>query len=1321
MKKNISSNKGNVNNYRDDQDIFQHHVRQFRRCAGSYSNENIPETTKVNQSKSTEGYPSDQINYHGRGRGRGRERCRGRGRGRVISSRGRGISPRGGISHGQIGVASSQGRGHLSRGSINRSSTVFESSHGRGTLSRGRLSHGHFGGTISQGRGIFTHMTQFKNRNEDEIYQEQYSNTPNLMSNCIQENAYQYRYLLEESSVIKHNISKEPNERLNQNIAKRNDSYEKGNVDTSFVRKDPIGIKPLNIILQLSPEAALERLINNESGYKILMSVDCTNQDKELHVENINDRKMLVLLEVLAHASKAKYADSSLSQFFEISCQKHFVNKLNSFCLHMKTKNEKEIIQFFRNMLSFLKSYIDLMNWHASLRIPNLVECCILVLKDMSTKYNDLNDMICKYKELRKIVSGNKKALENDVAEEQSNVKLESSKVNSKTISIEQKITQKMPRENSHQKNDLNKLQLFDQLTLLKFNLTEIIQCLEERETINNHLLKSATDQAFSIVLASHSSMPETKSIYKKCKEAESIIKNFLTNGKNASSGKECFRESITLYSEALNDCNKVGGDNVNFYLDATKASYHEKKFEKAIMYASTAIAIDKSNIEAYTLRGKCHEELGNLDSLEKAIEDFLIVCNRNKTKENCAMLNNIRNVFQKRLQECSEVAINAGEYQEALIHLNKALQIETEDENTTASLYYTMASAHAKEKNFEMAIMYASTAIDIDTSNIEAYTLRGKCHEERGNLDSMEKAIEDFVIVYNSIKTKETCAMLNNIRNVLNKKLQECSEVAINAGEYQEALIYLNRALQIETEDENTTASLYYTMASVHAKEECYEEAITDLKSCLEINKEDCAAYHLRAQCYQKLGNYENAIKDLGILCEQNPTVYNTNNYQSAKQELQKTLYNDVTNALKMQKYNQAYLLCNKALAIKTKNKRLTAEIYYDRAAAAYELKRYHEAFEDASFLLQNYPDYSQAYFIRAKCYEQHEMYEEAISDYQSLYINESSTENYDNLENAKLMHKIKRKKDGNIAYKAGKLDEAIKHYNQALEIKTTNKDTDANIYYNRALTFYHKRMIERAMQDLITCIEQDSQYVKAYKLKAKCYEEQEKFTYAKNVYSKIDLIQPCEENIRNIERLKAIINQKSKYLEGKSAFDRKDYNEALSILSEAVDIESENQCITSKIYYQRAYALYRLKKYNQSIEDCSTALELNSMLIKSLQLRARCYCRIENYTEAVKDFETFFEMDPTEENEKMLDSAMRNQPRDHYSILGLSYKATKEEILKAYRTLAKIYHPDKHSSANVRVKKRKEEKFKDVLQAYTVLSNPSKRAAYNLDNKFY
>ena len=64
----------------------------------------------------------------------------------------------------------------------------------------------------------------------------------------------------------------------------------------------------------------------------------------------------------------------------------------------------------------------------------------------------------------------------------------------------------------------------------------------------------------------------------------------------------------------------------------------------------------------------------------------------------------------------------------------------------------------------------------------------------------------------------------------------------------------------------------------------------------------------------------------------------------------------------------------------------------------------------------------------------------------------------------------------------------------------------------------------------------------------------------------------------------------------------------------------------------------------------------------------------------------------------------------KDHYKTLGVSNSATPAEIKKAYRALAVKYHPDKNPDNTLA-----EAAFKEIQEAYSILSNPEKRAIYD------
>ncbi len=65
--------------------------------------------------------------------------------------------------------------------------------------------------------------------------------------------------------------------------------------------------------------------------------------------------------------------------------------------------------------------------------------------------------------------------------------------------------------------------------------------------------------------------------------------------------------------------------------------------------------------------------------------------------------------------------------------------------------------------------------------------------------------------------------------------------------------------------------------------------------------------------------------------------------------------------------------------------------------------------------------------------------------------------------------------------------------------------------------------------------------------------------------------------------------------------------------------------------------------------------------------------------------------------------------EKRDYYEVLGVARTATADEVKRAYRTLARQYHPDINADSGA------EERFKEINEAHEVLSDTDRRAAYD------
>ncbi|MGH0168453.1 UNVERIFIED_CONTAM: hypothetical protein FKN15_054720 [Acipenser sinensis] len=76
---------------------------------------------------------------------------------------------------------------------------------------------------------------------------------------------------------------------------------------------------------------------------------------------------------------------------------------------------------------------------------------------------------------------------------------------------------------------------------------------------------------------------------------------------------------------------------------------------------------------------------------------------------------------------------------------------------------------------------------------------------------------------------------------------------------------------------------------------------------------------------------------------------------------------------------------------------------------------------------------------------------------------------------------------------------------------------------------------------------------------------------------------------------------------------------------------------------------------------------------------------------------------------SQKSTDRELIAMGKDYYRMLGVPSGSNEDEIKKAYRKMALKFHPDKNKDPNA------EDKFKEIAEAYEVLSDPKKRSIYD------
>uniref|UniRef100_A0A3B3D4A1 DnaJ heat shock protein family (Hsp40) member C7 n=1 Tax=Oryzias melastigma TaxID=30732 RepID=A0A3B3D4A1_ORYME len=210
----------------------------------------------------------------------------------------------------------------------------------------------------------------------------------------------------------------------------------------------------------------------------------------------------------------------------------------------------------------------------------------------------------------------------------------------------------------------------------------------------------------------------------------------------------------------------------------------------------------------------------------------------------------------------------------------------------------------------------------------------------------------------------------------------------------------------------------------------------------------------------------------------------------------------------------------------------------------------------------------------------------------------------------------------------------------------------TNADALYVRGLCLYYEDCIDKAVQFFVQALRMAPDHEKA---RLAC---------------------------RNAKALKA------KKEEGNHVFKNCSYDAAYQLYTEALAIDPNNIKTNAKLYCNRATA----------VSD---------------------YMDTELYEEAVRDYEKVYQTEKTSEHKQLLKNAQmelkKSKRKDYYKVLGVGKNATEDEIKKAYRKRALMHHPDRHSSATPEVQKEEEKKFKEVGEAFTILSDPKKKMRYD------
>lgn len=137
--------------------------------------------------------------------------------------------------------------------------------------------------------------------------------------------------------------------------------------------------------------------------------------------------------------------------------------------------------------------------------------------------------------------------------------------------------------------------------------------------------------------------------------------------------------------------------------------------------------------------------------------------------------------------------------------------------------------------------------------------------------------------------------------------------------------------------------------------------------------------------------------------------------------------------------------------------------------------------------------------------------------------------------------------------------------------------------------------------------------------------------------------------------------------------------------------------------------------KDWLKALDDLNKSLELDPNYVKSLMRRGDVQMERGEYGAASMDYSKVQELDPNSDLRQKIKDAQKKEreskKKDYYGILGIAKGCSDADLKKAYRALAMKYHPDKNRNKSEAEQADAEKKFKEITEAYGVLSDPKKK----------
>lgn len=381
----------------------------------------------------------------------------------------------------------------------------------------------------------------------------------------------------------------------------------------------------------------------------------------------------------------------------------------------------------------------------------------------------------------------------------------------------------------------------------------------------------------------------------------------------------------------------------------------------------------------------------------------------------------------------------------------------------------------------------------------------------------------------------------------------------------------------------------------------------------------------------------------------------------------------------------------------------------YYQRATVFLALGRHRQALSDFDTVIKLKPDFHRAKSERASVLLKQGKTAEAREQYSELLALDAEKAE-EGLREIPILEQAVE--EGDAFFDNNDFATAVDQYDRAIDIAKW----DISLRERRSEAYLKLGNIINAIGDVraIAKLTNDNTaaYLKLSQLHYLMGEEEESLKEIRECLKLDQDHKECHNHYKKVKKLVKLLNQAQDYVNEGS------YSDAITKLTAALKVESSEEKILLKIWSRLCLCNKQGEFAKECLTSCTTVIEeYESQDIEALVNRAECHILNEDYDAAIEDYQTANGIsdskhikDGLKRAEKLL---KQSKKRDYYKILGVPRNADKGQITKAYRRLAKEFHPDKFT--NDEEKAEAEKKFIDIAAAKEVLTDDEKREKFD------